>query len=208
MKLRCWTEVTDTAPRVMLQRSAKKDGEVGPVPKRQRTTGSEIGVGARSTEESITNRAVWGNMVKALERIGARISELAGPMERLGEEMKEVAKSAKTSEQTQQQLLEEVRQLVWVQDQTRGMVHVVAKRLERLDGVVAVSESEVEVKGVKRQDKGKEKEMVKKDKEAEESGKSEESEKSEGLGDSEVEDVVKGLEISTLDVDELMEVEK
>ena len=88
------------------------------------------------------------------------------------------------------------------------MVHIVAKRLEQLDGVVTISESEVEVKGVKRQDKGKEKEMVKKNKEAEESGKSEESEKSEGSDGSEVEDVVKGPEISTLDVDESMEVEK
>ena len=101
MKLWCRTEVTDTALRVTLKRSAKKDGEVGPVPKRQRTTGSEIGVSARSTEESITDRVVWGNMVKALERIGAQISELAGLMERLREEMKEVAKAAKASEQTQ-----------------------------------------------------------------------------------------------------------
>ena len=47
--------------------------------------------------------------------------------------------------------------------------------------------------------------MVKRDKGVEESEKSEELEK---LGDSEVEDVVKGPEISTLDVDESMEVEK
>ena len=143
---------------------------------------------------------LWTNAIKAIERVGNRISELTGTVEMVG-------KAAKASEETQRQLLEEVRQLVWVQDQTRGMVHVVAKRLENLDGVVAVSESELEEsKSIrKKQDKGKGKEVVRENKEVEESEKSEELEKS---GESEVEDVVKGLEISTLDVDESMEVEK
>ena len=143
MKLQCRTETADSTPKKTLKRSAKEDGETGPVSKRQKNAGngrleSEIGVGTRSTEDSAAERVVWGNMVKALERIGARVSELLGPMERLRTAMRKVARAAKASEQTQRQLLEEVRQLVWVQDQTRGMVHVIAKCLERLDGVVTV----------------------------------------------------------------------
>ena len=135
-----------------------------------------------------------------ISRVGGRVSELTRTMEMVG-------KAAKMSEEMQRQMLEEVRQLVWVQDQTWGMVHVVAKQLERLDGVVAVSETEFRETRVARekQDKGKGKEKVREGKEVERLEKSEESEK---LDDSEVEDVVKGPEISTLDVDESMEVEK
>ena len=112
---------------------------------------------------------------------------------------------------TAQELLVEFRDLTWVQHQTKGLLHVVAKRLESLDGVEIVAENrserksesekkmekELEIMGQK--GKGKEKEVV---------PESEDANESEGEEEEEVdEDVVKGPEISTLDVDELMEVE-
>ena len=212
MKLRCRTEVAVPTPALRSKRHLEASAEAETSVKRRRTTEvrkseSEGLVGARKEENAAVDRVLWGNTIKAIQRIGNRISELTTTMEKIGNGLEGVVRVVKASEQTQREMLEEVRQLVWVQDQTRGMVHVVAKRLESLDGVVAVSESELEgsrsVK--KKQDKGKGKEIVRKNNEAEELEKSEESEKS---GESEVEDVVKGLEISTLDVDESMEVEK
>ena len=175
------------------------------MPKRQRTAGVEntetkARPGGQNAADLAAEQVLWGNTVKAIKRVGNRILELTGTMEVIG-------KAGKASEETQRQLLEEVQQLIWVQDQTRGMVHVVAKWLERLDGVVVVSESELEESKVarKKQDKGKGKEVVREDKEVEESVKLEESVKSDNL---EVEDVVKAPEISMLDADESMDVEK
>ena len=211
MKLRCRTKVNDDPVRKSVKRKVKEDEGASVTPKCQKTAGvknpePEGRAGGRDVE-AYSDHTLWGNSIKAVKWVRNWMSELTGVLGGIRGELGEIAKATRASDQTQKQLLEEVWKLIWVQDQTRGMVHVVAKRLERLDGVVEVSESELEGSRVarKKQDKGKGKEVVDEDKEAEKSDKSEELEKS---GESEVEDVVKGPEISTLDVDESMEVEK
>lgn len=196
MKIRCRIDKLETDRSSPNKRKVVEDEEVVPSWKRRWITEtgksvSKVEVRSWSSEQVGANSVMWADSIKALEKIGAHVSELTG--------------AVKISEQTQKYLLEEVRQMVWVQDQTQGMVHVVAKWLEGFDGVVSVLEkgSELEKSGenMMKRDKGKGKEILEGNN-IEESGESEESE------GSEVEDVMKGLEISTLDADESMGVEK
>ena len=158
------------------------------------------------------NKESWEEFTTAVRVIGARISDLTRVVSELGTGVSEMIRINRTMSDTAQELLVEFRDLTWVQHQTKGLLHVVAKRLESLDGVEMVAEtgserkSESEKKMEKgleimgQKGKGKEKEVV---------PESEDANKSEGLEEEEVdEDVVKGPEISTLDVDESMEIEK
>ena len=157
----------------------------------------------------------WEEMITALQVIGVRISDLTRSMSTLGSEVSEMAKTSKITSDTAKELLVEFRDLTWIQNQTKGLLHVVAKRLESLDGVEVIeergAESEMRLKSGKNGEeennhgKGKGKEVVPDLEDAKE----QESEGLEGDEEEEVdEDVVKGPEISTLDVDESMEVEK
>lgn len=166
--------------------------------------GEEVG----NTGDAGILKESWEELVMAIRIIGARLSDLTRSVLDLGTDISEMAQTNKSVADTAKEFLVEFWDLTWIQDQTKGLLHVVAKRLESLDGVEVIKEREVESEKKKTESgsgsggqsgKGKEKEVIPELKdESEESGDEEE----------EGEDVVKGLEISTLDVDESMEAEK
>ena len=141
------------------------------------------------------------------------MSDLTKAISDLGVNVTEISKSNKSVSDTAKELLVEFRDLMWVQHQTKGLLHVVAKRLESLDGIERVSEKGTESEIAEKMEQQKtEKETKEKKKERRTilvAGGAKGSEDSEEEDSEYVdEDVVKGPEISTLDVDELMEVEK
>ena len=204
MKLKCRFVGVEVTPSTWSKRKADEESLRSRPAKRHQVEGGEIG---RSKEQDQEPREVskdWEEMTTALRGIGVRISDLTRVMSEIKMEISEIAKNSKSTSDTAKETLVELRDLTWVQDQTRGVVNLVAKRLESLDGVERVSETRSELKksGEETSEgadvKGKEKEVIPESKDG--------SEVSEG-GEEE-EDVVKGPEISTLDVDESMEVEK
>ena len=88
---------------------------------------------------------MWRELITAIQIVGARVSDLTRSVSDVGSDITDMARTLKRGEEMRKELLEEVRQMVWVQDQTRGMVHVVAKRLEGLEGVERVPEQNTEI---------------------------------------------------------------
>ena len=201
MKLKCRFVGVEVTPNTRSKRKADEESiRPGPA-KRHRVEGGEVGA-SKEQDQGVSKD--WEEVITALRIIGVRISDLTRVMSEIKTGISEIAKNSKSSSDTAKESLVELRDLTWVQDQTRGVVHLVAKRLESLDGVERVSETRSELKksgevtAEGADVKGKGKEVVPESKDG--------SEVSEG--EEEEEDVVKGPEISTLDVDESMEVEK
>lgn len=189
------------------------DNSAGPSNMKRRkvfdTEGEEEGYigGVGVTKES------WEELVTAVWIIGARMSDLTKAISDLGVNVTEISKSNKSVSDTAKELLVEFCDLTWVQHQTKGLLHVVAKRLESLDGIERVlekgTESEIAEKTEQQKTEKETKEKKKEQRTILVAGGAKGSEDSEEEDSEYVdEDVVKGPEISTLDVDELMEVEK
>ena len=176
--------------------------------KKQKVDVSEVEIVEPTGASGVTKES-WDELVMAIQTIGAGLSDLTQVVSDLGTDISEMTKTNKSTSDTTKELLVKFQDLTWIQNQTKGLLHVVARRLESLDGVERVPEQnpevmgmEVEKKSEKADVKGKGKELIPDSEEAKD-GESDESEEEEEGGD----DVVKGPEILTLDVDELMEVE-
>ena len=204
MKLKCRFVGVEVTPNTRSKRKADEESLRSRPAKRHRIEGGGTGKSREQDQETQEVSKGWEDVTTALRIIGVRISEMTRVMSEINTGVSEIAKNMKSASDTAKESLVELRDLTWVQDQTRGVVHLVAKRLESLDGVERVLETRPELKKFREETsegadvKGKGKEVVPESKDG--------SEVSEG--EEEEEDVVKGPEISTLDVDESMEVEK
>lgn len=200
MKLKCKFAGVVASP-VQSGKRRNDDGATGVGPsKRRKVEESEAGV-EESRMAIGVSKEMWDELVTAIRIIGARVSDLSRSVSDLRTGLTDIAWSMKKGEETRKEMLEEVRQMVWVQDQTRGMVHVVAKRLESLDGVERIPEWDPGNTEIEKTDtKGKEKEIIP-ESEGTKDG------ESEGEDEEEAEDVERGPEISTLVADESMEME-
>ena len=196
MKVKCRAEVTNETPRRSTKRRMGEEIEAGPSEKRWKTVdGSRTRGPENKGQNEKLERAVqeWGEKVAdTINGVGDRISDLS--------------RSLQESTVTQKGILGQLQRMVWVEDWMRTSLHLVNRHLESMvetDGgpVIGIVGDRKDDQEVMEKDKGKEKEVNS-------AGKVAESEKSEESEGSKVEDVVKGPEISTLDVDESMEVEK
>ena len=199
MKVKCRTEVVDETPRRNTKRKMGEEIEAGPSEKRRKTVdGSRTWGPENEGQNERLERAVqeWGEKVAdVINGVGDRISDLS--------------RSLQESTVTQKGILGQLQRMVWVEDRMRTSLHLINRHLESMvetDGgpVIGIVGDRKEDQEMIGKDKGKEKGVNSAGKVA----KSEKSEKLEESEGSEVEDVVKGPEISTLDVDESMEVEK
>lgn len=186
MKVKCRTEVAEETPKRSYKRKTRDEVEVGTSDKRQKMND---GTRTRRSEDEGNGQLIqeWGEKIAdAINGVGDQISDLNRTMQE--------------SCVAQRGMLGQLQRMVWMEDRIRTSLHLLTRNVGLLveaegNPVIGVVRDQEGEQVGKRVDKGKGKEV-----EREVSEESEESELEE--------DVVKGLEISTLDVDESMEAEK